>query len=512
MIQSYRPAKSNQSKLHSRILYDPKFFIESLIEIVNKDKETVPFVFNPSQVRYYKNRSNRDIILKPRQLGFSTEIMGLFLHDTMFCPNTLSVIVAHTEKDASDLFEKAHFMFNSIPEIFRASVGRSNVRELKFDKVNSKFTIGSAEAKHFGISKTISNLHITEMSHPYYKEDFMIGLLESVPRSGRVVLESTARGEGNIFHRYYLGAKNKDNEFRTHYYRWFEHDEYMIPLLTGERFLLTEEEADLINKYPKYFTHANTISKLKWRREKKNRLGKLFIQEYPEDEDEDSFIKSGSPVLDVEILRAIDKELPEQLPHEIWLGGELYIYKMVQNGARYIIGCDTSEGDINSDFSSAIVLRSFPPPVEQVALLHGRWTPDTFSEKVYKLGIAYNIATIAVERNNHGHAVLLNLSNGIVRNGVVKYPTYPNIFTGPDRKLGWLTGINKIQMIQELAQAIRTGEIVITSKKFIEEGKKFSYLSGSKMGAPSGSYDDIVMAQAIALMGILTGRFSSEFV
>jgi len=69
----------------------------------------------------------------------------------MFVPNTISVIVAHTDKDASDLFERARFMFNSIPDAFKPSVGRSNVRELFFDRVNSRFFIGSAEAKHFGI-------------------------------------------------------------------------------------------------------------------------------------------------------------------------------------------------------------------------------------------------------------------------------------------------------------------------------------------------------------------------
>jgi len=357
-------------------------------------------------------------------------------------------------------------------------------------------------------SKTINNLHITEVSHPYYKEDFLVGILESVPKSGRIVLESTARGEGNIFHQYYLDAKNGKNEFKVHYYRWFEHAEYQEPLFPGEKLVYDQEEQELVRK------HGLKPEQIKWRRIKKGRLGKLFIQEYPELDDEDAFIKSGSPVFDTELLRAIEKELPVMdQPSEIWLGGDLWIYKIVEPGARYVIGVDTSEGDINRDYSAAMVLKSFPPPVEQVALLHGRWTPDMLSEKVYKIGMAYNRAQIMVERNNHGHAVILNLSNGIVRQGVVKYPSYPHLLVGPDKKLGWLTsGISKPQMIQELDRTMRNGQMVINSRDYILEAKKFAFQRASKMSAPSGSYDDIVMATALALMGMVMGEFDFSFI
>ena len=503
------------TSISDRLLYDPKYFLESLVEIVNKDRVRVPFIFNPVQNRYYRERTSRDIILKPRQLGFSTEIMGLFLHDTMFFPNTISITVAHTEKDAVDLFERVHFMFNSVPEELRPSLGRGNVRELRFDRINSKYTVGSAEAKHFGISKTISNLHLTEVSHPYYKEEFIASLLESVPVSGRIVIESTARGEGNIFHRLYVGAKRGENEFKSHYYRWFEHEEYRLKLEEGESLELTFEERELVRKNEEWFLPIETrgLEKIKWRRQKKSRLGSLFIQEYPELTDEEAFIRSGSPVFDTVLLSNIQRDLPDrQDPFEIWLGGELYVYKMVEPGARYVVGADPSEGDVRSDYSAAVVIRSWPLPMEQVALLRGRWSPDLFSEKLWRLGTAYNKALLVVERNNHGHAVLLNLSNGIVRQGEVKYPPYENLFVGPDKKLGWLTGVNKSLMIQELDKAIRSGEILIRSLIFIEEAKKFSYLGGGKIGASPGNYDDVVMAQALALMGVMVGGFSVEFV
>jgi len=432
--------------------------------------------------------------------------MGLFLHETMYVPNTVSVIVAHTSNDSADLFDRARFMYSSVPEVFRPSYRRSNRRELFFEKINSRFYIGSAEAKDFGLSKTINNLHCSEVSALAWRQDMLDGLLEAVPRSGRVVLESTARGEGGPFHKIYVGAKEETNEFRTHYYRWYEHKEYQVALHPGERMSLDGEEQDLVDRV------GLSLAQIKWRREKVSRLGKMFIQWYPELEDEDAFIRSGSPVFDTEFLKLRDKQLLEQNPTEIWLGGDLYIYRVAEAGARYYIGVDPSEGDINSDYSAAMVVRGWPLPVEQVALLHGRWTPDILSEKVYRIGMAYNKAMLVVERNNHGHAVILNLTNGIVRQGVVKYPPYPQIFVGPDRKLGFLTSSSsKPQIIQEIDREMRSGGLIVNSKTFISEAKKFQFLKQDRMGAASGTHDDVVMAAALALAGVGLGGFDFSF-
>ena len=439
----------------------------------------------------------------------STEIMGLFLHDTIYVPNTTSVIIAHTIDAASSLFDRVVNMFNSIPMEFRPNVRRSNRKELFFDKINSWYYIGSAEQKDFGRGRTINNLHCSEVAAQSWDRTFVDGLLEAVPKSGRVVMESTANGEGGLYYDYYYGAKNEENDYKAHYFRWFEHYEYREPLFEGENLEPYDfDEKGLIERF------GVEPEQIKWRRMKKAQLRGKFVQEYPEWEDEDAFLRSGSNVFDSDMLKKRDRELVEQFPAEYWLGGELFLYKIVEPGARYIVGCDTSEGDINSDYSAAMVLRYKPLPVEQVALLHGRWTPDIFSEKTYKLARAYNMADIAVERNNHGHAMILNLCNGIVRKGVVAYPQYPHVYIGPDRKLGWhTTPLSKPQMVDELDRAIRSEEMVINSKLFIDEAKKFVSLKGGGMGVPENvGHDDVVIATAIATIAVATGGMSFSFV
>ena len=491
-------------------VYSPKTFLESLVSIVDKDRKTVPFILNPPQHGYYRNRTLRDIILKPRQLGFSILVSGLFLQDTIFTPNTTSVVLAHTQKDSIALFERAKFMFNSIPDEFKPSVQYSSRMELAFGDMNSRFYVGSAEAKDFGRGRTINNLHCSEVSAPAFTQDFLDGIFEAVPKSGWIVLESTARGEGGPFFDLYMGAKNSryparrsSNEFTAHYYRWYETPEYREAFGEEEVFEFSPEENDLALRL------GLAREQIKWRRLKKNRLRAKFVQEYPEEDDADAFLKSGSAVFDVEMLAEIDKRLSDQMPQEIWLGGDLYIYKVAEQGAEYVVGGDPAEGDARSNNSAAIVCRVKPLPIEQVALLVGKWTPDMFAEKIYRIGKAYNDALLAVERNNHGHAVLQALTNGITRRGVVLYPPYPNIYLGPDKKQGWLTSnLSRPQMIDELDKAMRNGEILIVSKRFIEEAKRFVF---SKTGMGSKQGDDIVMAQAIALMAIMTGGFAWFF-
>jgi len=66
-------------------------------------------------------------------------------------------------------------------------------------------------------------------------------------------------------------------------------------------------------------------------------------------------------------------------------------------------------------------------------------------------------------------------------------------------------------MIEELDRAIRSETLRINSKEFIKEAKRFAYLKQDKMGAPSGAHDDIVMAMALALMGIMGSSFDFSF-
>jgi hypothetical protein len=202
-----------------------------------------------------------------------------------------------------------------------------------------------------------------------------------------------------------------------------------------------------------------------WKKDTIDSIGQAaFEQEY-----NCSFTQSGSPVFDYEYL---DISATHQKP--------------VRNH-RYVIGADPSEGDINSDYCVAYVIDL--DTLSEVYELRGRFKPDKFADLLDSLGRTYNNAKLGVERNNHGHTVLLKL----------KQLGYPNIYRHTDKKDGWLTtSTTKPMIIDELEEALRKKEVHIASKTLKNELSIFQHLSGSKMGAPHGYFDDCVMAFAIA--------------
>ena len=72
----------------SILLEEPQIYIEELLKIQTKSGEIAPFVFNQAQQRIYREymqqyragKPVRLIVLKARQLGFSTWTSAMFFH------------------------------------------------------------------------------------------------------------------------------------------------------------------------------------------------------------------------------------------------------------------------------------------------------------------------------------------------------------------------------------------------------------------------------------------------
>src|SRR5262249_21749285 len=83
----------------------------------------------------------------------------------------------------------------------------------------------------------------------------------------------------------------------------------------------------------------------------------------------------------------------------------LVIYALPVPGRRYFMGADPADGNPTSDPSALEVLDA--QTGEEVASLVGRFEPATLAAHIDTVGRWYNNAPVLVERNNHGHAVLL---------------------------------------------------------------------------------------------------------
>ena len=90
-------------------LKDPKFYLENFTSIKGKKPGAlVPFILNEAQKDLFNTvrEWNRVIILKARQIGFSTAMVGYFYHDTITNPGTTTALIGYNSDLTSELLDK----------------------------------------------------------------------------------------------------------------------------------------------------------------------------------------------------------------------------------------------------------------------------------------------------------------------------------------------------------------------------------------------------------------------
>jgi len=467
-----------------RLLTDRKYYIESLVQIPDKTRRQVPFIFNHVQDTLYNSyiTNNKIIVLKASQIGMTSCIVALFLVDCITHPHTTSVIIAHEEFITQRLLNKAKVFEASIPEQYKPTMSHRSSYELRWEDIDSTLYIGSSRSYVFGRGERIDNALCSEIAFWQDPERIMIPLLERVG-SGRIILESTPNGEGNYFHSEWRKATDLYNRglsiFKPLFFPWWENNEYRIP--SGEGLPAfhtiteyTEEEQYLVSKY------GLTEDQIRWRRNKlASPLGEFFFQEYPED-DVSCFLSVKESVFDVNL---INEKLRQTYDPPHTYDGALVWFPPTE-GHRYVIGADPTVGI--HDKAAATVWDNFT----LCARLSGMYDPIIFAQKIKALGKYYNNAMLVVENNNPGIAVLGYLQD------------YPNLYymrdivTGkPSGRAGWTTtSQSKTYMIQEFNSLL--SQLVIPDEQLLQEAKNWRY-NGLKV--ESMGEDDILMSSLMAL-------------
>lgn len=243
-------------------------FIADNFHIVDKSGLLIPFNLNPIQCKFMDTDADRrDIVLKARQQGFSSAILGRFTTDFLMKPNSNNVVVADIAENAETLLGRVKLFIKSYEEINGVKVPlKTNSRtELTNEVLNSRYSIGTAENTEFGRSQTITNLHLSEAAFYPHLSALIAGAAQAVTQEGYMVIETTANGF---------------NEFRE---------------LWGKSVLGETNFKPLFYKasdfYPQSFLD-----------EKRRELGSKFNQEYPESP-EMAFITSGSQYFDNKVLQ-----------------------------------------------------------------------------------------------------------------------------------------------------------------------------------------------------------------
>lgn len=457
--------------------------IRRFLKIRNKDGRRVPFVPNRVQQAYANACGRKNIVLKARQLGMTTYIAARFFIASITRPGSLTVQVAHDQTSAEEIFRIVHRFLENAPEQLRSrtlKTSRANVRQLVFPRLDCEYRVETAADQNAGRGLTIQNLHCSEVARwPRGAEEVLASLRAAVPPDAEVVLESTPNGASGCFYEEWQNAEQTG--YVRHFFPWWWEQRYVRPV--DHTLRLNEEERELAEQF------GLVPEQIAFRREMRANFRGLAKQEFAEDP-ATCFLASGESVFDLDQVEKRQKELPG--PVRTGENGHLRVWLPWQADREYVIGVDPAGGGSEGDFScSQVIERSSGL---QCAELHGHYSPQELAGRVAELGHEYNDALVAVERNNHGHAVLAYLA----------MLGYPNIYE-QHGKSGWLTSIlTRPAILERFAATLAATPELFCSDKLLNECRSFVRRRDGSAAAASGAHDDCVMAMAIAL-GVRAG-------
>ena len=494
-------------------------YIENYLYIQNKDANIVKLKLNKPQLKLYEalkrqyeqGKPQRAIVLKARQMGFSTLTEAIIFKKTTTAKNIKSGIVTHEASATTNLFNMSKRYLNGLPDYLKPQIKNSNAKELIFDNdagtgLNSSIKCMTAGNGSIGRSDTFQNLHISEYAFwEGEKDKTLAGLMQAVPNklNTMVIIESTANGFDH-FKELWDKASAGESDYVAVFCAWWELDEYRLPY---DGFKLNEEEKKLKQLFNLDY------EQLAWRRWciKNNCQGdvNMFKQEYPS-YPEEAFLSSGACVFNQDNIIKRQSEVKKPIKQGSfvyeydgltinnirWVDEErgiIRIYKDKVDKVPYVIGGDTA-GD-GSDSFVGQVLDNITG--EQVAVLETQTDEDLYAHQMYCLGYYYNNALLGIEANFSTYPIKelqrLEYPNMYVRK------TEDNYIGGYEKKYGVrTTSVTRPVMIAGLVEVAREEIELINDKKTLDEMLVFIKNDKGRAEAMQGKHDDHVMALAIA--------------
>ena len=496
-------------------------YIENCLKIKTKSGTVVPFRLNDAQRKLYavakrqqdEGKPVRLIILKARQLGFSTLTEGLIFHACATRKNVNALIVAHREDATANLFRMSKLFYDELPAPVKPMLRASNAQELVFENpsklrserearpgLRSRIRCATAGGRGIGRSDTLQCVHLSEYAFwpdgADGKASTLAGILQAVPSlpGTMVVIESTANGFEDFKERWDAAVAG-ENDFEPVFFAWFENPDYSMPVVPGTEW--TPEERDL------KATYQLTDEQLQWRRWciANNCGGSLdmFRQEYPTSPGE-AFLHSGTGVFDNEQIVLRLERLPSPAGRGEFTDGEwtesetgaITLYELPEEGVPYVLGGDTAgEG---SDYFTAIVIDNVSGRI--AAKLRQKYSEPEYVRQIYALGRFYNDALVAIETNFSTYPVMK-----------LQEMEYPNqysreredTYTRQMRKsYGFRTDRqSRPRAIANLVEVFSSHPEWFTDRELLEEMLTFCYNEDHRPEALAGKHDDLVMGAAI---------------
>ena len=528
-----------------------------LLKVRDKNNNLLPMV--PTRIHRKFKKWQRRIahVVKPRQVYFTTFMIADNYLDTVEGAGVKALFVNLDGRVTEEVFDRAHtFHDEFVLKSLLPGIKRETTRKLSFlnggsfDAITVNNDGGEDAARTAGRSCTQGRVHGTEVAFWRHYSAFMSGALDSVPKDGRIVLESTGNGAQGGFYEDVMEVVEKGQqvapgvwmlgEKSVHFFQWWEHPEYtrMDDPLTDFRSqmeprhlkLLLESEAEhraQMDKDPE-LTEDFKIQAMNWRR------GMLFSKGFLRDPENairtmdreypgtirHSFQSTGSAMLSLsltdirrETWKRYNAEMDLPLSgkliknssgrYEMWPGSEDFLFWEPPVDLEtepwedlYCAGADVGGGNLDSDPDCIWVKRR--DTNMYVAVSHGKWGPTKTAELLMAVGYFYHTARICWETNNHGVGVSVKVWEA----------KYPNVYRHDDKAEDWkglgfptneTSRRNALALLKQVYEN-RQRPHQIPYLGFYKEAAAFGPPAGKPDGkceGQNGTNDDTIIAAAI---------------
>lgn len=269
-------------------LADQSWRLNNLYFIKSKEGDLVQYQPNWAQKILYNELHYLNLILKARQIGFTTAIDLLFLDNCLFNSNKNAGIIAHHKDDASKIFEeKILIPYRNLPETLQDAIKTKTESKQELTLVNDSYIRVGTSMR----SATLQFLHISEYGitcakYPDKAHEIRTGALNAVQAGQIVFIESTSKGRIGHFPELWDQAydlhkrmvKLSKLDWKIFFFPWWQEPGYAIDpgaIVFGAKDLEYFESLAAKNNI-----HLSDRQK-SWYVKKKETQGAAMTQEYP---------------------------------------------------------------------------------------------------------------------------------------------------------------------------------------------------------------------------------------
>lgn len=506
---------------------DPFWRLQNLYWIVDENGQAVRFTLRSVIERFLRSERHwRNIILKARQLGWTTAIAIFFLDSCLFTPNLRAGIVAHKLEAAQVIFrDKILYAYDHLPETLkrRITATKRDGGELLLSN-NSGIRVDTSMR-----SGTLNLIHVSEYGamcahYPDKAREVKTGTLEAAHDEAMIFIESTAEGStGDFFEmcdtaQRHTGPLSRQ-DYKFHFFPWYLSPEYVL----DPRFVVFSDKDDAYFAAVEHEAGVTlTPEQRAWYVKKHDVLGYDMLREYPSLPRE-AFQASTFSIFDPVVLDWMQARCKPPVAkctfREVgsrgtWGRGEvraepsdraLSVWKVwawPKVNHHYIVYGDVMEGILSDpdqpqkghDCHFAGVLdRNME---ELVATYHSQQDTIPYGQQLLLAARFFRNAWASPEVNSVGLAVLNEFKR-------VSYPFIYSRESGPEQSLDTVSdnlglkigAMNRKPYLEALRTVLRDRQLYIYDEEVIAELRAFVNKDG-RWEAATGANDDAVMMLA----------------